>query len=89
MISGIINTLCLLELEEASNLIQDVAVTPFIGIVKTWSVDKCNTAAIGCRVSINTNLRRLGADAMSDFNFLVIGEELDKLFVVSVSYNDK
>jgi hypothetical protein len=68
-------------LKGASDLIQDIAISHSIGIVKTWSVDKCNTAAVGCREATNTNLRLLGAEAMSDFYSLVIGEAINELFV--------
>jgi hypothetical protein len=72
---------CSRSLEEACDLIQNIAVRLSIGIVEAWSVNKCKDTAIGCGPVIETDLRRLGPDSMSDFDYWVFGDELDELFV--------
>ena len=69
------------EKEEARNLIQNIRVCHSIGIIKAWGVDECNDAAIGCGQVIETDVRRLRPDSMSDFDYWVFGDELDELFV--------
>jgi hypothetical protein len=75
------NAVCSRSLEEARDLIQNIAVALSIGIIKAWGVDECKDTAIGCGPVIDANLRRLGLDSMSDFDSWVLGDELDELFV--------
>jgi hypothetical protein len=81
MPSDIVNAVFSRSLEEACDLIQNIGVGHSIGIVKAWGIDECAVAAIGCCPVMDTDLRRLGRDTMSDFDFLVTGDELDELFV--------
>jgi hypothetical protein len=68
-------------LEEARDLKQNLGVGHSTGIVKAWGVDECAEAVIGCGPVMDTDVRRLGRDTMSDFDSLVIGDEPDELFV--------
>jgi hypothetical protein len=81
MVCDIMNVVCSRCLEETCDLIQNVDVGHPIGIVKAWCVDECAEAAIGCGPEMDTDLRRLGRDTMSDFDSLVTGDEPDELFV--------
>ena len=51
------------------------------GIVKTWGVDERNQAAITCGPVMDTDLRRLRRESVSDFDSFVTGDVLDQLFV--------
>jgi hypothetical protein len=81
MVCDIMNAVCSRSLQEACDLIQNFGVGHFIGIVKAWGVDECAEAAIACGPGMDTDLRRLGRDAMSDFDSLATGDVLDELFV--------
>jgi hypothetical protein len=79
MLCDIMNAVCSRFLKEACDLIQNIGVCHSIGIVKTWSVDECTETAIGCVPVMDTDLRRLGQDIMSNFDSLVTSDELDEL----------
>ena len=83
MICNIMEVVFSRDLEEARDLIENIRVGHSIGIVETWGVDECDDAAIwcGCGPEIDTNLRRLGLDSMSDFDSFVASDELDELYV--------
>ena len=81
MVCGIMNAVCSRFLEEAGNLIENVAVRHSVRIVEARGVDECNEATIGGGPVMDTDLRRLGRDSMSDFDFLITGDEPDELFV--------
>jgi hypothetical protein len=68
-------------LKVSCNISQNIGVAHSVGVVKAWGVDECAEAAIGCGPVMDTNLRRLGRDTMSDFDTIVTGDELDDLFV--------
>jgi hypothetical protein len=75
------NAVCSRSHEEACNLIQNIGVGHSIGIVKAWGVNQCAGAAIGCGPVMDSNLRRLGRDTMSNFDTLVTGDDPDELSV--------
>jgi hypothetical protein len=81
MVCDIMNAVCSRCHQEACDPIQNIGVGHSIGIVKAWGVDECAEAAIACNPGMDTDVRRLGRDTMSDFDFLVTGDELDELFV--------
>jgi hypothetical protein len=81
MVCDIMNAVCSRSLQEACDLIQNIGVGHSIGIVKAWGVDECAEAAIACFPGMDTDLKRLGRDTMSDFNSLVTGDEFNELFV--------
>jgi hypothetical protein len=81
MVCDVTNAVRSRSLKETCNIIQNIGVGHSVGVVKAWRVDQCAPAAIGRGPVMDTNLRRLGSDAMSDFDTLVTGDEPDELFV--------
>jgi hypothetical protein len=81
MVCDIMNTVYSRSLEKACNPIQNLGVGHSIGIVKAWGVDQCAEATIGCGPVMESNLRCLRRDTMSDFDALVTGDEPDELSV--------
>jgi hypothetical protein len=81
MVCDITNAVCSRLLEEACDLAQNFGVGHSIRIVKAWGVDECAAAAIGCVPVMDTDLRRLRPDTMSDSDLLVTGDVLDELFI--------
>jgi hypothetical protein len=81
MVCDIVNAVCSRSLQEACDPIQNIGVGHSIGIVKSWGVDECAAAAIACSPGMDTDVRRLGRDTMSDFDSLVTVDVFDELFV--------
>jgi hypothetical protein len=75
------NAVCSRCHQEVCNLIQNIGISHSIGIVKSWGVDECAAAAITCNPGMDTDVRRLGRDTMSDFDSVVTGDVFDELFV--------
>jgi hypothetical protein len=81
MVCDIINVVRSRCLEEACDLIQNIGVGHSIGIVKAWRVDERTEAAIRCGPVVDTDVRRLGRDTMSDSDSLITSDEPDELYV--------
>jgi hypothetical protein len=68
MLCNIMNAACSPFFEEACDLVQNICVGLSIRIIKAWGVDKGKDAAIGCGPVMDTDVRRLGLDSVSDFD---------------------
>jgi hypothetical protein len=67
--------------QEAYDRMQNLSVDHSVGIVNAWGVDECTEAAIMCGPVIDTHVRRMSRDTISDPDRLVASNELDELFV--------